>query len=456
MGAAGFDYHVFNVVFRDNHKYQVVAFTVAQEQNMGTLDSSKVESKLRRYPSALSGPLYPDGIESIPESDISNFIKDNEVDEVVFAYSDISHVSLMNKSSMVLASGANFILISPKNVQLKSSKPVIAVCAVRTGVGKSSVSRKAVKYFTERGVKAVAIREPMPYGDLERQTCMRFAMHEDFITHSCTVEELEEYELYVDQGMVIYSGVDYADILAEAEKEADVIIWDGGNNEISFYKPDVLLVLADPLRRGHETTYHPGETNCHMADYFVIAKCQEDVLESDMAAVESNLRSIDSTVPFIRLRSVTTLYDPSQAAILTGKRAVVIEDGPTTTHGGMAYGAGRVMAMSLGMTIVDPRPHAVGSLKRIYSSFPHLDNIVPAMGYSAGQIQDLIDTVNNADADFVINGSPSDLNKVFGEGKLNKPMLRVGYDVEPAPSSKMELEEVFEAFAKAHHLLPEY
>lgn len=419
-------------------------------------EDSKPANVGRAYPAVLAGKGYPKGIPFYPESDLAKLVKEMKIDLVVLAYSDVAHVDVMHKASVALAAGADFQLISPKNVQLKSSKPVVSVCAVRTGVGKSSVTRAVVKFFLEKGKKVVAVREPMPYGDLARQACMRFATQQDLDENECTVEEREEYEPYVEAGMVVYAGVDYELVLRTAEKEADVVIWDGGNNEISFFQTDLLFCLADPLRPGHETKYHPGEVNARMADVFVLTKCHEAKLEDINAVEKSLLKLTNPNTPCIRLGSVTRLMDctEKQEAELRGKTAVVLEDGPTVTHGDMAFGAGLVYANNAGIKAVDPKAFAKGSIAKIFERFSHLVHIVPAMGYTDKQLADLADTINAVPADIALNGSPSDLAKLFEKKglKINKPMYRVGYDVAPVPGSPTTLDEILGTFAKQRKL----
>ncbi|MFO7872622.1 MAG: cyclic 2,3-diphosphoglycerate synthase [Candidatus Undinarchaeales archaeon] len=437
IGALGMDFHTFNTVFRDNSEYEVLAFTIAGEQNVGTTGETK-----RVYPAELAGDLYPEGIPMIPETELENFVADNEVDEVVFAYSDVSHLEVMHKASRALASGGNYRLISGKNTMVKSKKPVISICAVRTGCGKSQVSRAVYRYLKEKNYKAVAIREPMPYGNLVEQEVMRFEKYEDLDKYKCTVEEREEYEPYIEQGLVVYSGVDYEKIVREAEKEADVIIFDGGNNEISFYKPDLLFVVADPLRPGHELKYHPGEVNARTADAVIINKINSARPE-DIEKVKRNIEKINPDAEIIKTNSVVTVKNPEK---IEGKKAVVVEDGPTLTHGGMSYGAGYVAAKKYRAEIVDPKPHLKGSMKETFEDFPQIDKIIPAMGYDKEQIKDLEETINSIEADVVIDGSPIDLEKLIDS---NKEIVRVKYDIEPAKGT-LSIEEMLDKFEKQH------
>jgi len=418
IGAAGFDYHAFNTYFRDNENYEVLAFTMAGEQNLGT-----VEGEMRKYPPELSGSLYPNGIQTIPEAQLESFVKENQVDQVVMAYSDSSYNEVMRKCARAQAAGAEFKLLSPRQTQIKANKPVIGIDAVRTGCGKSQTSRKVVEILKERGYKVVAIREPMPYGDLVEQTVMRFATYEDMDKYKCTIEEREEYEPYTDRGLVIYSGVDYEKIVRQAEQEADVIVWDGGNNEVAFYQTDMHLVVADPLRPGHEISYYPGETNAKLADYVIISK--EDSAEPEgIATVEKNIKEINPGAKIVHANSKVTLEDPEA---VRGKRVIIVEDGPTLTHGNMAFGAGKVSVKDMDVTIVDPRPNCGENLKKVYEEFSHLGKMIPAMGYSDVQLKELEDAINNTDADVVIAGTPIDLKKIIN---VNKPVIRVSYELE--------------------------
>ncbi len=438
IGALGFDFHCFNTVFRDNEEYDVCAFTYAAEQNVGTLEGAE-----RRYPVELAGKLYPKGILMIPETQLESYIKENEIEEVVFAYSDVPHAEVMHKGSRALANGANYRLISPRFTQIKSNKPVVAITAVRTGCGKSQVSRATYRYLVEKGFKVVAVREPMPYGDLVEQTCMRFAEYSDLDKYKCTIEEREEYEPYIEQGLVIYSGVDYGKILEEAEKEADVIIFDGGNNEISFYKPDLMFTVVDPLRPGHEVKFHPGEVNARTCDAFVLNKLNSAKPE-DVKIVEDNMKILNPEAVVLRTNSKVTVED-GKADMIKGKNVVVVEDGPTLTHGNMAIGAGYIAAKNNGGNIVDPKPYIVGGMKKVYEDFPQIDEIVPAMGYDDAQIKDLEDTINAIPGDVVIDGSPIDLGKLI---KCNKPIVRVDYDIEAV--AQPSIESMLDEFVKKY------
>jgi predicted GTPase len=438
LGAAGMDFHIFNTVFRDNEEYDVVGFTMAGEQNLGTVETGE-----RKYPPKVAGKLYPNGVPIYPETDMEKIIKEKNVDQVVLAYSDLSHVYVMHLASRALASGADFKLIGIKKAMLKSKRPVIAICAVRTGCGKSQTSQKVCQLLHDMGIKFVAIREPMPYGDLVEQTCMRMATYEDLNIHKCTIEEREEYEAYVEKGFVIYTGVDYGVILKEAEKEADVIVWDGGNNEISFYVPDLQIVVADPLRPGHEITYHPGEVNARIADVVIINKVNSAKKE-DVETVRKNIREINPKSIIIEANSVVTTERPD---VVKGKKVLVVEDGPTLTHGGTSYGAGMIAAKQLGCEVIDPRSYAVGSIKDTYKNFPNLGKILPAMGYNDEQMKELEDTINKAKCDAVLVGTPFDLARLL---KINKPSVRVRYKIEEI--GKPDLREIIEDFLKKHKL----
>ncbi len=414
MGAAGMDFHTFNTVFRDNENYQVLAFTATQIPDI----------EGRTYPKELAGSLYPEGIPIYPESDIVTLINKWEVDEVVLAYSDLFHEDVMHKASLVNATGADFKLVGSRHTQVKSTKPVISICAVRTGCGKSQTTRRVVEILKEAGHRVVAIRHPMPYGDLVKQAVQRFANYDDLDTHQCTIEEREEYEPHIDHGIVVYAGVDYEAILREAEKEADIILWDGGNNDISFYKSDLHIVIVDPHRAGHELQYFPGETNLRMADAVIINKIA--TADPDCVAyVRENIMRERPEAVIIDAASPLFVEDPE---VIKGKRVLVVEDGPTVTHGGMGYGAGYLAAMKFAPgEIVSPLPYAVGSIKETFEKYPHLEDILPAMGYGNDQVRDLEETLNNAECDVVVAGTPIDLNRVL---KINKPIVRVRYALE--------------------------
>ncbi len=434
IGAAGMDYHVFNTIFRDNPSYEVVAFTMAEEQNLGTTNT-----KLRRYPPELAGRLYPKGIPTIPESKLEEYVKKKKVDLVVLAYSDLPYPEVMHKASRALAAGADFMLVSPNHTMLKSRKPVIAVCAVRTGCGKSQTSRKLVQILKDRGFRVVAIREPMPYGDLREQEVMRFASYADLDKHKCTIEEREEYEPYIERGLVVYSGVDYGKIIRRAEKEADIIVWDGGNNEVSFYVPDTLVVVADPHRPGDEIGSYPGEVNARLADYVIINK-EDSAKKKDIQTVVNNIKMINPRAKIIHANSKIIVENPE---FVKGKRVLVVEDGPTLTHGNMAYGAGIIAARKYHCKVIDPRPYVPKTLKAIYEEFPQLGKVLPAMGYSKQQIRDLEKTINRAKCDLVLSGTPIDLTKIL---KVNKPVVRVRYELDE--KGHPNLEDVVNEFLK--------
>lgn len=414
MGAAGRDFHNFNVFYRDNKDYTVVAFTATQIPNI----------EGRKYPAELAGSLYPAGIPIFPESELVRLIKDLKVDQVVFAYSDVPHEVVMHKASTVLAAGADFRLMGLATTQVKSIKPVVSVCAVRTGSGKSQTTRRVSIILRDMGYKVAAIRHPMPYGDLVKQKVQRFATYADLDKHECTIEEREEYEPHIDNGVIVYAGVDYEAILRQAEKEVDIVLWDGGNNDFPFYKSDLNIVVADPHRAGHEKSYHPGETNVRMADVFVINKV--DTADPDkVIAVRNTLHEMNPNAVVIEGASPLFVTDPDA---IRGKRVLVIEDGPTLTHGEMAYGAGWVAAQRFGAAeIVDPRPFAVGTIHDTYVKYPNTGTILPAMGYGDAMVKDLEKTINKADVDLVVSATPIDLNRIL---KVNKPMQRVRYELQ--------------------------
>ena len=414
MGAAGRDFHNFNVYFRDKEEYRVVAFTATQIPDIED----------RKYPSALAGKLYPDGIPIYPEEELSSLIGKNEILEVFFSYSDVSHEYIMHKASQVLAEGASFTLLGPQETMIKSNLPVISVCAVRTGCGKSQTSRKIALLLKEKGRRVVVIRHPMPYGDLVKQRVQRFATYEDMIKHECTIEEMEEYEAHIKNGIVVYAGVDYGAILEEAQKEADIILWDGGNNDFSFYKADLEIVVADPHRPGHELRYHPGETNFRRAQVLVINKIDSSEKEK-LDELLRNIKEFNPEAAIIRANSKIIVPEGKDIA---GKTVLVIEDGPTLTHGEMPYGAGILAAQKYGASkIVDPRPFAVGSIKATYQKYTHLDRVLPALGYGKKQIAELTQTIDKVDCDLVVSGTPIDLSQLI---KTNKRILRVTYELE--------------------------
>ena len=413
MGAAGRDFHNFNVYFRNKPEYDVVAFTATQIPGI----------EGRTYPTTLSGNLYPDGIPILSEADLPKIIKERNIDLAVLAYSDISHEDVMHKASLVLACGADFRLMGPKTTMLKSKLPVVAVCAVRTGAGKSPVSRSVSRSLKKLMGRVVVIRHPMPYGDLSEQVCERFASYDDLNRYECTIEEREEYEPHIDIGNVVYAGVDYEKILREAEKEADVILWDGGNNDLSFYKPDLQIVIVDPLRAGHELRYYPGETNLRMADVVVISKV-DSATPDELETVRNNIKSVRPEAKIIEAELEIKVEDEN---LIRGKRVVAVEDGPTVTHGGMKEGAGAVAARRFGAKeLIDPKPYAVGSIKTTYEKYPHLGKVLPAMGYGEKQIQELKETVQRIDYDTLLIGTPIDLRRVMD---IKKPAVRVRYEV---------------------------
>lgn len=422
LGAAGRDFHNFNTVFRDSEDDVVLAFTATQIPNISG----------RAYPPGLAGPRYPHGIPIVPESELTELIGREDIDMAVFAYSDVPHTRVMHVASQCLAAGADFVLQSAAHTMLRSSVPVIAVTAVRTGAGKSQTTRYLSTLLRDMGKRVVAVRHPMPYGDLERQACQRFADYSDLDRHECTIEEREEYEPHIDSGAVVYAGVDYAQILAAAEQEADVILWDGGNNDLPFYEPDLHVVVADPLRPGDERSYHPGETNVRMADIVLIGKC-DSAQEADVEAVEASVRQLNSRATLLRTDSPVTLEDGES---VSGRRVVVVEDGPTLTHGSMSWGAGVVGAKAAGAAvIVDPSPYAVGSLAETYAQYPNARGVLPAMGYGAQQVADLAATIEATPCDVVVSGTPIDLRRVL---TVSKPLVRARYDLREQDPGRLE------------------
>ncbi|MBC7260178.1 MAG: GTPase [Chloroflexi bacterium] len=414
MGAAGRDFHNFNVYFRNNPNYEVVAFTATQIPN--------IEGRV--YPAELAGPNYPKGIPIYPESELVNLIRDLRVNQVVFAYSDVSHEYVMHKASVALAAGADFRLMGAESTMLKASVPVVAVCAVRTGSGKSQTSRRVAGILRDMGKRVVAIRHPMPYGDLAKQACQRFATYADMDRHQCTIEEREEYEPHLDRGVIVYAGVDYERILREAEKEADVILWDGGNNDLPFYRPDLHIVVVDPHRAGHEVRYHPGETNLRMADVVVINKVDTADI-ANITTVRENVFQVNPRATVLEAASPIFVEAPEA---IRGKRVLVIEDGPTLTHGEMAYGAGTVVARRLGAAeLVDPRPYAVGSIVDTFRKYPNTGALLPAMGYGEKQVRELEETINNTPCDMVLIATPIDLRRVL---TIKHPSQRVRYELQ--------------------------
>jgi predicted GTPase len=414
QGAAGRDFHNFNTVYRDNETFEVVAFTAAQIPGIDD----------RTYPAVLAGKLYPKGIPIHAEKDLEKLIEKHQIDEVVYSYSDVRHEYVMHWASRILAAGANFKLVGGRDTMIKSTKPVVAICAVRTGAGKSQTTRRVAEIFKEAGMKVVAIRHPMPYGDLAKQAVQRFGAIADLKKHKCTIEEMEEYEPHIARGQVIYAGVDYEAILREAEKEADVILWDGGNNDLPFYLPDIYITVADPLRVGNEMSYYPGETNFRMADVIVINKVDSATPEQ-MQQLRNTIEEVNPKAMVIDAASPISVKDPS---IIHNKRVLVIEDGPTCTHGEMKYGAGMVAAKKFGAKeIVDPRPWAVGEIAETFMKYPNIGTLLPAMGYGPQQMKDLEETIKKARVDSIVIGTPIDLARVI---KIDKPNVRVEYELQ--------------------------
>ncbi len=430
MGAAGRDFHNFNVLYRNNGQVEVAAFTATQIPD--------IEGRI--YPVELAGKLYPNGIPIHDEIELEKLIKELHVEEVVFSYSDISHEDVMHKASRVMSAGAHFKMLGGNPTMIQSTKPVIAVCAVRTGCGKSQTTRRVAEILKDAGKKTAVIRHPMPYGDLAKQAVQRFSSLDDLINHKCTIEELEEYEPHINRGNVVFAGVDYEAIIREAEKEADVILWDGGNNDMPFYKPDLYIVVTDPHRPGHELSYYPGETNLVMADVVVINKI-DTANAADVEIVRNNISQSNPKAVIIDADSPISVEDPS---LIAGKRALVIEDGPTLTHGGMKYGAGIVAAKKFGASeIVDPRPYITGKLRETFDHYPDIGTLLPAMGYGDEQVKDLETTINNTDCDVVIIGTPIDLRRIIN---IKQPSVRVTYNLKEKGSSSMV--ELLNSFTK--------
>lgn len=424
MGAAGRDFHNFNVYFRNNPDYEVVAFTATQIPGI----------EGRTYPTDLSGKIYPNGIPIFPEDVLSKLIKEKNIDLVILAYSDLSYDEVMHKASQVLACGADFRLMGPKTTMLKSRLPVISVCAVRTGAGKSTVSRSVSKSLKKITGRVVVIRHPMPYGTLSKEVCERFATYDDMKRYECTIEEREEYEPHIDIGNVVYAGVDYEKILREAEKEADVILWDGGNNDLPFYYPDLQIVVVDPQRPGDEVRYYPGEANLRMADVVLINKVDSSTPE----AIETVRKNVKRVRPEAKVVEAASEIQVDDIAHIRGKRVVAIEDGPTVTHGGLKEGVGAIAARKYGAKeLIDPRPYAVGSIKRTYEKYPHLGKVLPAMGYGEKQIKELEQTIAAIDCDSLIYGTPIDLKRIMN---IPKPAVRVRYEIRE--TTKPTLEEI--------------
>lgn len=424
LGAAGRDFHNFNVCFRNNPKIEVICFTATQIPNI----------EGRRYPKELAGKFYPKGIPIFPESELENIIRKRRVELVIFSYSDVSHEYVMHRASLALSCGAGFQLLSPKETMLKSERPVIAVCATRTGSGKSQTTRKICEILREWGKKVVVVRHPMAYGNLRQGIVQRFATYSDLEKFNCTIEEREEFEPHIDRGVVVYAGVDYEVVLREVEKEAEVIVWDGGNNDLPFFKPSLQIVVTDPHRAGHEVRYHPGETNLRMADIVVINKV-DTAKKEDVEKVKENVRSVNSKCILIEAESPISIEKPE---VILGKRVLVVEDGPTLTHGEMKYGAGVVAAKTFGaLEVVDPRPYVKGSILETFREYPFIGNLLPAMGYGKEQILDLERTINSTPCDIVVIGTPVDLRRLV---KINKPALRVKYELKE--NGKIDLRKV--------------
>jgi len=422
MGAAGRDFHNFNIYFKDNARYNVIAFTAAQIPDIDE----------RLYPPELSGKLYPKGIPIHPEEQLTELIRQHQVDLVAFSYSDVTHVNVMHKASRTMAEGADFILIGATYTMLKSQKPIIAVCAVRTGCGKSQTTRKVCEILRGQQKKVVVVRHPMPYGDLRTQVLQRFSSYKDFEKHQCTIEEREEYEPLVDLGIVVYAGVDYGQILEAAEKESDVIVWDGGNNDTPFYVPDVHIVLFDPHRPGHELLYYPGETNMLMADIAIITKV-DTAPSSNCEQVRKNIETHNPRAKILLAESPVLVKSPKR---IRDKRVLVVEDGPTLTHGEMAYGAGYIAAEKYGAAeIIDPRPWAVGTIEEAFNKYSHMGPVLPAMGYSKIQISDLEKTIHDTDCDLVLFATPIQLTRILS---INKPTIRVRYEYQDHGTPKLE------------------
>jgi predicted GTPase len=428
MGAAGRDFHNFNVFFRDRDEYQVVAFTATQIPHITD----------RKYPASLAGKLYPQGIPILDESDLEKVIGDRQVDFAVFSYSDVPHETVMHKASSVLAAGADFMLLGAQSTWIPSSKPVVSICATRTGSGKSQTTRRVCEVLEKAGKKVAVVRHPMPYGDLEKQAVQRFAAYEDLQAHDCTIEEREEYEPHLTQGRIVYAGVDYGAILRQAESECDVVIWDGGNNDLPFYKPDIQIVVVDPHRPQHQTTSHPGETNLKMADVLVINK-MDTASREQIEEMEKIIAGTNPGAAVIRAESPVTVDRPE---LIEGKRVLVIEDGPTLTHGDMTYGAGVVAARKHGAAeMIDPHPFAVGEIKDTLEKYGHIGALIPAMGYGEGQMKDLEETITASRAEAVVNGTPADLPALID---IKYPVARVTYELKEI--GKPDIAEVLDRF----------
>jgi len=430
MGAAGRDFHNFNTFYRDNESYEVIAFTAAQIPNISS----------RRYPPELSGKLYPKGIPIYPEENLVQLVKERDIDQVVFAYSDVDHEYVMHKASIAIAAGADFVLLGSESTMLDSIKPVIAVCAVRTGSGKSPTTRRICNILVARGKKVVVVRHPMPYGELRKQAVQRFVKHEDFEHHECTIEEREEFEPLIDLGITVYAGVDCKAILHKAELEAEIIVWDGGNNDLPFIRPQLHIVVSDARRPGHEVCFHPGEANFRMADVIIINKI-ENVQDKSVQTIIKNKSYANPSARTIYARMKQFVDKPH---LLKEKaRALIVEDGPTLTHGGLSTGAAYIVAEKYGCEVVDPRPFAVGSIRNVYDNYSHLSKVLPAMGYGSEQIRELEETINAINCDVVIIGTPVDLRRFM---KIDKPAVRVRYEIEEF--GQLSLEDVLNEWLK--------
>lgn len=428
LGAQGRDYHDFNVFFRDNKDYEVVAFTVAQ-----------IPMKNKLYPKSLAGKLYPKGIPIFHEESLPKMIKDYDVDEVVLAYSDLSNEEVMQKASLAMSCGAEFRLMGPKETMLKSKRPVIAITGVRTGVGKSPTARKVCRLLKSKGIKFVVIRHPMPYGNLEKMAVQRFSTKSDLEKYDSTIEEREEYEPHIEEGNTVYSGVDYEKILKEAEKEANIIVWDGGNNDMPFIRPDLHIVVADARRPGHELLYYPGEINLMMADVVLVNKV-DTANPMNVQQVIENIKLVNKSAIIIKTAMDRSVDRPD---LIRGKRVLVVEDGPTLTHGGLDFGAGTIEAKNLGAFIITPRDKAIGSIKDVFVKYPRLGTVLPAVGYSKKQIEELQETINSVDCDSVLIGTPVDLRNILS---INKPVARVRYEIREI--EKPDLEDVLNKFLR--------
>jgi predicted GTPase len=433
MGAAGRDFHNFNMVYRDDAASRVIAFTATQIPDIAG----------RRYPASLAGALYPDGIPIVDEAELDTLCRDQRIDQVVFAYSDVSHARVMHKASVALAAGSDFLLLGPRRTMLSASVPVIAICAARTGCGKSQTARWLSRQLKQQGLRVAVIRHPMPYGDLERQAAQRFATREDLDDAACTIEEREEYEPHLALGNVVYAGVDYAAIVSRAEAEADIILWDGGNNDFPFIRPDLHIVLVDPLRAGHETSHHPGEAVLRMADIILVTKANS-ASDVDIQRVTETARHINPAATITRGASPVHLERPER---VRGKRVLVVEDGPSITHGGMPYGAGYVAAtQAQAADIIDPRGVAVDEIAALYARYPHIGSVLPAVGYHASQLAALRDTINAADVDVIVSGTPCDLAALI---EIDKPVVRARYEF--AEMGEPKLGKLVERFLRQQY-----